>query len=156
MRVLDVAGGEGRHAIAAAARGADVLLVDRDRAVLDAATTAARSLGMTIRTRLVDLEQPWTDFGVFDAVLVFNYLDRSRMDDVRAAVAPGGILLAETFLESQRAQGWGPESDDHLLRPGELARLAAPLTVLHGREVLEPVEGNRWRAVASIVARNIR
>ena len=156
MRVVDVAGGEGRHAIAAAARGADVLLVDRDRAALDAATTAARSLGMTIRTRLMDLEQPWTDLGVFDAVLVFNYLDRSRMGDVRAAVAPGGILLHETFLDAQRAQGWGPDSPEHLLHAGELATLAAPLTVLHGREVLEPVEGNRWRAIASIVARNIR
>jgi tellurite methyltransferase len=156
MRVLDVAGGEGRHAIAAAARGADVLLVDRDRAALEAATTAARALGVTIRTRVIDLEQPWADLGVFDAILMFNYLDRSRMGDVRAAVAPGGVLLLETFLEAQRAQGWGPESPDHLLRPGELAQLAAPLTVVHGREVLEPVEGNRWRAVASIVARNIR
>ena len=113
-------------------------------------------LGVTVETRLVDLEQPWTDLGVFDAVLVFNYLDRSRMNDVRAAVAPGGILLLETFLESQRAQGWGPESPEHLLRAGELRELVAPLTVLHGREVLEPVEGNRWRAIASIVARNIR
>jgi tellurite methyltransferase len=156
MRVLDVAGGEGRHAIAAAARGADVLLVDHDRAALEAATTAARALGVTIRTRVIDLEQPWADLGVFDAILMFNYLDRSRMGDVRAAVAPGGVLLLETFLEAQRAQGWGPESPDHLLRPGELAQLAAPLTVVHGREVLEPVEGNRWRAVASIVARNIR
>jgi tellurite methyltransferase len=156
LRVLDVAGGEGRHAIAAAARGADVLLVDRDRAALEAATTAARALGVTIRTRVIDLEQPWADLGVFDAILMFNYLDRSRMGDVRAAVAPGGVLLLETFLEAQRAQGWGPESPDHLLRPGELAQLAAPLTVVHGREVLEPVEGNRWRAVASIVARNIR
>lgn len=156
MRILDVAGGEGRHAIAAAARGADVLLVDRDRAALETATSAARSLGVSIQTRLVDLEQPWADLGVFDAVLMFNYLDRSRMSDVRAAVAPGGILLLETFLESQRAQGWGPDSEEHLLRAGELPLLAAPLTVLHGREVLEPVEGNRWRAVASIVARNIR
>lgn len=156
MRVLDVAGGEGRHAIAAAARGADVLLVDRDRAALEAATTAARALGVTIRTRVIDLEQPWADLGVFDAILMFNYLDRSRMGDVRAAVAPGGVLLLETFLEAQRAQGWGPESPEHLLRPGELAQLAAPLTVVHGREVLEPVEGNRWRAIASIVARNIR
>lgn len=156
MRILDVAGGEGRHAIAAAARGAEVLLVDRDRTALEAATTAARSLGVSIHTRLVDLEQPWKDLGVFDAVLMFNYLDRSRMNDVRAAVAPGGILLVETYLEAQRAQGWGPDSPEHLLRAGELPQLVAPLTVLHGREVLEPVEGNRWRAVASIVARNIR
>ncbi|HEU5050651.1 MAG TPA: class I SAM-dependent methyltransferase [Gemmatimonadales bacterium] len=156
MRVLDLAGGEGRHAIAAAARGADVLLVDRDSAALETATTVARALGVAVRTRVVDLERPWPDFGVFDAVLVFNYLDRSRMDSVRAAVAPGGLLILETFLEAQRTQGWGPDDPAHLLRAGELARLVAPLSVLHGREALEPVEGNRWRAIASVVARNIR
>jgi SAM-dependent methyltransferase len=155
MRVLDLAGGEGRHAIAAAMRGADVLLADRDRAALEAATAAARNVGATIETRAVELEREWPDFGVFDAVLVFNYLDRSRMNEVRAAVKPGGLLVAETYLEAQRLQGWGPENPDHLLRAGELGQLAAPLTVLHGREVLEPVEGNRWRAVASIVARKI-
>ncbi len=67
-------------------------------------------------------------------------------------VAPGGVLIMETFLTSQREFGWGPTSDDHLLRPGELGGLTAPLRVLHGREVLEPVDAERWRAVASVVA----
>jgi hypothetical protein len=59
----------------------------------------------------------------------------------------------ETFLEAQREAGWGPTSKDHLLRPGELARLVKPLTVVHGREVLETVEGGRWQAIASVVAK---
>jgi hypothetical protein len=62
--------------------------------------------------------------------------------------------MMETFLEAQREAGWGPTSPSHLLRPGELARLVAPLTVVHGREVVEPVDSGRWRAVASIIARN--
>jgi len=156
MRVLDLAGGTGRHAVAAALRGAEVLLVDRDKAALEAATDAARAVGVSITTRCVDLERPWPNLDVFDAVLVFNYLDRSRMNDVRASVAPNGILVMETFLEAQRAQGWGPGHPEHLLEAGELARLVAPFSVLHGREVLEPVEASRWRAVASVVARNIR
>jgi hypothetical protein len=40
----------------------------------------------------------------------------------------------------------------HLLRPGELARLVAPFTVVHGREALETVDAERWRAVASVIA----
>jgi hypothetical protein len=60
--------------------------------------------------------------------------------------------MMETFLEAQREAGWGPTSERHLLRPGELARLAAPLTTVHGREVFEPVDTERWRAVASVVA----
>jgi hypothetical protein len=59
----------------------------------------------------------------------------------------------ETFLTAQRHFGWGPTSDEHLLLPGELARLVAPLEVLHGREALEPIDAERWRAVASVVAR---
>ena len=77
------------------------------------------------------------------------------MDDVRALLAPGGVLLMETYLEWQRALGWGPSKAEHLLAPGELARLVAPLEALHGREVFEPVESNKVRAVASIVAQKV-
>jgi hypothetical protein len=75
------------------------------------------------------------------------------MAAVRDLVAPGGLLIMESFLTTQRELGWGPNSDDHLLRPGELARLIAPLRILHGREALEPVDAERWRAVASAVGR---
>ena len=75
------------------------------------------------------------------------------MAKVVEAVAPGGFLLAETFLEAQKAFGWGPSSDDHLLRTGELFKLVSPLLVLHGREVVEAVDSARWSAIASVLAR---
>ena len=84
-------------------------------------------------------------------MLVFNYLDRPGFPRVREAVRQGGILMIETFLTTQRELGWGPTSDAHLLLPGELARLVAPLEIMHGREVLEPVDAERWRAVASVL-----
>ena len=68
------------------------------------------------------------------------------MPEILRAGAPGGLLMMESFLTGQRELGWGPTSDDHLLRPGELARLVAPLRILHGREVLEPIDAERWRA----------
>lgn len=74
------------------------------------------------------------------------------MPRILQLVAPGGLLIMETFLEAQREAGWGPTSQKHLLRPGELARLVAPLTVIHGREALEPIDSERWRAVASVIA----
>ena len=89
---------------------------------------------LTVDWRVVDLEGPWPELGDFDAVLVFNYLDRANMPRLLRLVAPGGLLMMETFLEAQ------------------LARLAAPLRVVHGREVLEPVDAERWRAIASVVA----
>jgi tellurite methyltransferase len=152
MRVLDLACGEGRHGLAAAILGAEVVGVDRDETRLATARELAAAHQLTVDWRVVDLEGPWPDLGDFDAVLVFNYLDRARMPAIRELVAPGGLLMMESYLTRQRELGWGPTSDDHLLGPGELARLAAPLRVLHGREVLEPVDAERWRAVASVVA----
>lgn len=152
MRVLDLACGEGRHSLAAAILGADTVGVDRDEPRLATARELADAHHLVVDWRVVDLEGPWPDLGRFDAVLVFNYLDRARMPEIRDLVAPGGLLMMESFLAGQRELGWGPTSEDHLLRPGELARLAAPLRVVHGREVLEPVDAERWRAVASVVA----
>src|SRR6185295_9386767 len=152
MRVLDLACGEGRHTLAAAMLGADAVGLDRDETRLATARELADAQDITVDWRVVDLEGPWPELGGFDAVLVFNYLDRARMPEVRDLVAPGGLLMMETFLAGQRELGWGPSSEDHLLRPGELARLAAPLRILHGREALEPIDAERWRAVASVVA----
>jgi SAM-dependent methyltransferase len=153
-RVLDLACGEGRHSVAAAARGARVVALDRDETQIEVGREFAENEGLAIDWRTVDLEDEWPELGVFDAVLVFNYLDRARMERIRERVAPGGVLIMETFLTVQRTFGWGPSSDDHLVKPGELGRLAAPLDIVHGREVIEPVDTDRWRAVAGIVAEN--
>ncbi|PYP43218.1 MAG: SAM-dependent methyltransferase [Gemmatimonadetes bacterium] len=151
-RVLDLACGTGRHALAAAALGAKVTAVDKDAASLEIARKEARSRGVDVNFIQADLEAQWPDLGQFDVVLVFNYLDRKRFPRIVELLAPGGVLLLETFLESQRAFGWGPESDEHLLRSGELPKLVAPLTVLHGREVVEAVDNARWSAMASVLA----
>jgi 2-polyprenyl-3-methyl-5-hydroxy-6-metoxy-1,4-benzoquinol methylase len=151
-RVVDLACGEGRHSLAAAELGAEVLGIDRDPVTLSLARSRAAEAGLSVQWMELDLEGEWPDLGDFEAVLVFNYLDRAIMPRILQLVAPGGLLIMETFLEAQREAGWGPTSSDHLLHPGELARLVAPLTVLHGREALEPVGAGHWRAVASVVA----
>ena len=152
MRVIDLACGEGRHSLAAAALGAEVVGVDRHPNKLAVARERAGAAQLSVEWREADLEGPWPELGSFDAVLVFNYLDRASMPKILGLVAPGGRLMMETFLEAQREAGWGPTSERHLLRPGELGRLVAPLTILHGREVFETVDAERWRAVASVIA----
>jgi len=154
QRIIDLACGEGRHALAAAELGAEVLGIDRDPVILATARKRAAMAGLSVRWLELDLEREWPELGVFDAVLVFNYLDRANMPRILQLVAPGGLLIMETFLEAQREAGWGPTSSAHLLRPGELARLVAPLKVVHGREALETVDAEHWRAVASVVATN--
>ena len=151
-RVLDLACGSGRHALAAAGLGGQVTAVDRDAASLEMGRKEAKARGLKVTWIEANLESTWPDLGTFDTVLVFNYLDRERMPRILDTVAPGGHIMLETFLEAQRAFGWGPQSDAHLLRTGELAKLVAPLVVIHGREVVEAVDSARWSAMASVLA----
>jgi SAM-dependent methyltransferase len=153
VRVLDLASGPGRHALLAAEYGAEVVAVDSDGNSLAVLEREAQRRRLTVKCLHLDLRTSQIAPASFDVVLLFDYLDRQRFPDFRAAVKPGGYLVAETFLAAQRQQGWGPESDDHLLQPGELVRLVAPFEVILAREVIEMIDG-RPAAIASVLAVN--
>lgn len=156
VRVLDLACGSGRHAIAAAQLGADVVAVDKDAAKIRQGRDDAARRRLTIRWVEADLEATWPDLGQFDVVLVFYYLDRARMARVVEALRPGGHLLFETYLEVQRQLGWGPQKESHLLKFGEAPALVAPLVIVHGREAFEPADNAQWAAVSSVLARRTK
>jgi len=151
-RVLDLGCGQGCHAIAAAKRGARVVGVDIDAEQLQEAEIAARNAGVTVEWVQADLTSALLPMGPFDIVMQYNYLDRGRMPEFLDAVRPGGHFLAEAFLEQQRELGWGPTSDAHLLKPGELWSLVGHFEIVLAREVIEILDG-RTRAVASVLAR---
>ncbi|MGY8525138.1 class I SAM-dependent methyltransferase [Paracidovorax citrulli] len=114
-RVLDLACGPGRHAVWLSGRGYAVLAVDRD-------ADALAGLPPAIRRREVDLEQgawPLADEAPFDAVVVVNYLHRPLWPHLLDALAPGGVLLYQTFSAGNETVG-KPSNPDFLLRPGEL------------------------------------
>lgn len=142
-RALDVASGAGRHALWLAARGLQVTALDRDPARI----AALRDLG--IDARVADLEAPGATLpaDAFAIVVVVNYLHRALFPSLVGALAPGGLLVYETFTAEQARLG-RPTNPDFLLEPGELRRRLAGLTVLREREGVHD-----GRAVASIVAR---
>ncbi len=152
MRVLDLACGEGLHAIAAAKRGASVVAVDNDPIRLERARQAAHKAKVAVEFVQADLSRQPIPDGPYGIVLQFDYLDRRRLPDFLDVVEPGGYFLAETFLEQQRELGWGPTSDEHLLKTGELWTLLGQFEIVLAREVLEILDG-RTKAVASILAR---
>ena len=129
--VLDLACGSGRHSLAAAARGLDVLAVDRNaEALADLAAQAPETGG--IRVQQVDLEgesPPRLLEAGFGAVLVFRYLHRPLSAWIESLLRPGGLLLYETFTTDQRGLGWGPGRDAFLLEPDELPKLFPGLEV---------------------------
>jgi SAM-dependent methyltransferase len=120
-KVLDLACGSGRHARFLAGLGYPVLAVDRDAEALAGLSTIE---GIT--TRLLDLEgEEWPLAGqVFDGIVVTNYLWRPRLPDVLALLAPGGVLIYETFMVGNAAYG-KPTNPAFLLQAGELRQLAA-------------------------------
>lgn len=122
--VLDVACGSGRHLRWLHAQGFAVTGVDRDAAAVE----PLQSLGRVI---VADIENAaWPFEGeTFDAVIVTNYLWRPLLSTIVASVAPGGVLIYETFAAGNQAFG-KPSNPNFLLHPGELLWACATLHVV--------------------------
>jgi hypothetical protein len=111
--------------------------LDRDPALLAGLAARARADALPLLPVRADLESgasPPLRPGTCGAVLVFRYLHRPLAGAIAALLAPGGILLYETFTTGQRALGFGPKNPDFLLQPGELPGLFPELETLHFEE----------------------
>ena len=110
-RVLDLACGGGRHARLLAGLGHEVTAVDRGPQSLPG-----------VRFVQADLEDgsPWPLPGAsFQGVVVANYLHRPLFPAIERALAPGGVLIYETFMAGNERFG-KPANPKFLLAPGEL------------------------------------
>lgn len=112
--MLDLAAGRGRHSRLLLELGYRVTAVDRDAS------------GLTelpgVEAIAADLEDgsPWPlPDRHFAGIVVVNYLYRPILPRIAASLAPGGVLIYETFGAGQERYG-KPRNPDHLLRPGEL------------------------------------
>ena len=115
--VLDVACGAGRHARHFLALGHNVVGLDRD-------LSKAADLAAVCGCRLIEADlEAGAAFPLagerFAGVIVTNYLHRTLLPALIAAVEPGGVLLYETFAVGHERFGH-PTNPDFLLRPGEL------------------------------------
>ncbi|WP_027996607.1 class I SAM-dependent methyltransferase [Simplicispira psychrophila] len=122
--VLDVACGLGRHLRWFAERGHPVTGVDRSAQAAEAAAAWGEAL-------CADIENaPWPlPSRQFGAVVVTNYLWRALLPTLVASVAPGGLLIYETFASGNETVG-KPSRADFLLQPGELLCACAGLRVV--------------------------
>lgn len=120
--VLDLACGSGRHLRLLLTRGHPVVGIDRDLSQL-ADLAGAPGLEL-IRADLED-GRPWPlAERQFAGVVVTNYLHRPLLPAIVRAVAPGGMLIYETFALGNEQFG-RPKNPDFLLRPGELLEAVA-------------------------------
>jgi SAM-dependent methyltransferase len=125
--VLDVACGQGRHAYWFYKRNHPLVLVDRAQAAIDSIAIPAPACEKVV----ADIEAgPWPFAGRrFDALVVTNYLWRPLMPALLDSLAPGGVLIYETFAQGNETVG-KPSRPDFLLRPGELLEVCRGLRVV--------------------------
>jgi SAM-dependent methyltransferase len=142
-RVLDVACGAGRHMKFLAALGHTAVGVDRNPEAL----ALAQKHGDAV---CADIENgPWPFTGqTFGCVVVTNYLWRPLLPVVVQSVAPGGVLVYETFAAGNETVG-KPSRPDFLLQTGELLRATEGLRTVAYEEGFEAMPN---RFVQRIVA----
>jgi len=128
--VLDLAAGGGRHARFFAGRGHPTVAVDRN---LDGMADLADGSIERIEADLED-GSPWPlGERQFAGIVVTNYLHRPLLAQLAEALAPGGVLIYETFAVGQGQFG-RPSSETYLLRPNELLRAYEPTLTITGFE----------------------
>ncbi|MEH6452980.1 MAG: methyltransferase domain-containing protein [Psychromonas sp.] len=83
----------------------------------------------------------------YQGIMVFRYLHRPLMDQIKDAIEPGGFLIYETFTVDNRQFG-KPNRDAFLLQKNELKTLFNDWRCLF---YYEGIKHNPDRAIAQIV-----
>ena len=120
-KILDLACGQGRHAIRLAQLGYDVTGLDLSEVLLERAKVDAETAEVNVRWVRADMRE--IPFGAeFDAVIniftAFGYLEDDAQDlDVLRSVArclvPGGALLLETIHRDSLLGRFNPNMFEH-------------------------------------------
>ena len=161
---LDLACGQGRHALLLAQRGQAVSAVDFSVVALD--SLEARAHGMKLRVQRghkfpgekkhsgrgfelfqENLEKIQLPENRYELILCVQYLQRSLFPQMTRALRAGGMLLMETFTKAQLEFSGGPRNLEYLLESGELRKAFPELTLLFYREI------RAGQGIASMVAK---
>ena len=149
---IDLACGAGRNAIYLAERGWTVTAVDGSERAIELLEERVAARGLRVHTRVSDLTSP--DFtmppNTFDLVLIAYYLQRDLFAKAKAAVRPGGAVIAIVHTPEP-----GKPWSEKRAAPGELR------TFFEGWDILWEYEGPsrdpaHKRPVAEIVAQRFR
>jgi tellurite methyltransferase len=146
-RALDLACGTGRNALFLAQLGFTVDALDISEVAIEGLQEVSG-----VSARVADLERDALPGGGYDVIVLINYLQRDLFAAVAAALAPGGIVAAETVTRAQVEELGRSFDRRFLLEPGELRRAFPGLDVVRYHEGVVQRSGRR-RAVASVVAR---
>lgn len=153
-RALDVATGTGRNAVYLAEHGYAVDALDQSREGLRIARENAAARG--VEANWVQADATAFDYpeSTYDVVTVSFFRALDRLGDLKAALAPDGVLFYQHHLRAAPPAEAGPSTDRYRFRPNELLHACLDLTVLHYEETTAYTDEGRRSATATVVARN--
>lgn len=153
-RALDLAGGNGRHALWLAERGLDVTLLDVSPVALEQAAATAARRGLDVTTLEFDCdaidagEAPFPR-GPWAVILCHHFLWRPLFAHAARELAEGGLLLFAQPTRHNLERHPHP-SERFLLPPGELAAWVSPhLEILSLEEGWQPNGRHEAQLVAA-------
>jgi SAM-dependent methyltransferase len=159
-RALDIATGTGRNAVFLAEQGYEVDAIDQSGEGLRITRERAEERGVGGRLTLTQADAKEYDYpeSEYDLVTISFFRTLDRLNDIKAALNPGGVLFYQHHLRSPDATV-GPSGSRYRFRANELLHACLDLTVLqfeasteYGRERGDG--DDRVSATATIVARN--
>lgn len=117
-KALDIAIGEGRNGVFLATQGYEVVGLDISPKGLAKAHQLAKQNGVTIETRVVDLENHQLEKNAYDVILLMYYMQRDLWPQINDALKPGGMAIIETYnVDHLKHQKFNPK---WLLKTNEL------------------------------------
>ena len=150
-RALDIACGMGRNALFLADLGFEVDAIDISDVAVEATRRRAAERGAPVRAVRADVGTGAFPAPPYAVIVNLNFLERALFGPIEQALAPGGLLVFETFGRDQRDVPGSSPAPRLTLAPNELLRAFAGLRALHYRDTV--VHEGRTRAVVSLVAR---
>ncbi|WP_152042620.1 class I SAM-dependent methyltransferase [Salinigranum salinum] len=167
-RALDIATGTGRNAVFLAECGYDVDAIDQSEEGLRITRERAAERGVGDRLSLTQADA--REFGypvaAYDVVTISFFRTLDRLNDVKDALTPGGVLFYQHHLRSPEATV-GPSDARYRFRANELLHACLDLTVLYFEASTEHVgegagagvddgedDDERVSSTATVVARN--
>ncbi len=127
---LDIAAGNGRNSLFLAHQGFSVDAVD----ISDTGLNLFASEHANIHPICADLD----DFDIpskrYDLIINIKFLNRRLFPYIRDGLAPGGVLIFQTFLDSSNPDTDRPVCQDYLLRKNELLHAFLSLRILRYKE----------------------
>lgn len=146
-RALDLAAGNGRNSRYLAAEG---FVVD----ALDISDYGLRSLSGAdphIHPVCIDLDTFDIPAGRYSLILNLRFLSRRLFPYIQEGLTPGGLLIFQSYLETDHPDAASPSCRDYLLRTNELLYAFLPLQIIFYQEAEDTHREDRYRQ-ASLVA----